>query len=181
MKTLNQNDIGSFIRYDLQDKLERDFCGRPFRIFQERDLHACTYFHLRRFIRADHQWEILNEPFLRGLKGSGKSAQPDLVFLRRGKPVLLVELKFRRRVSGVQRKDQTVLKKAVKRKKWVKKAYYIETVVQLTRTTRRGVSLRRNRVVTIVMRNDRLGEYLHLFKQRRKPAPRTARSKCHAV
>lgn len=171
------NDVTSIIRNDLRAKLEKDFCGRPFRIFREGDLPACCYFHLRRFLRSDRNWRILTQPLLRGLKTRGRSALPDMLLLRSEKPVFLIELKFRRRTTGAQSKDQQTLKRAVSRRKWAKKAFYIETVVEAHRKTHRSLVPYRNRKISIVMREDRRDEYLKLFKCLRKPKPRTNRPK----
>jgi len=59
MKILVQNQVVKFIRTTLTSKLQKDFSGFPFRIFREEDLHTCTYYHLRRFLKADRNWEIL--------------------------------------------------------------------------------------------------------------------------
>jgi len=96
MKTLTQNQVGEFIKNDLKVKLEKDFCGPRFRIFREEDLHTCTYYHLRRFLNADRNWEMLNEPLLRNLKAKGRSAQPDIVLFHKEKPKIVIELKFKK-------------------------------------------------------------------------------------
>lgn len=169
---IRPNEVTSFINHELRAKLTKDFCGRPFRIFREGDLHACCYFHLRRFLRIDRNWRILNQPLLRGLKVGGRSALPDMVLLRNERSVFLIELKFRRRTTGVQSKDQQILKQAVSGKKFAKKAYYIETVVEARRKTGKSLVPFRNFEISIVMPEDRRDEYLKLFKQFRKPKPR---------
>lgn len=80
MKTLNQNEVGKFIKTDLRSKLQKDLWGFPFRIFREEDLHTCTYYHLRRFLKADRDWEILNEPLLRDLKKEEAEAPIQILF-----------------------------------------------------------------------------------------------------
>ena len=57
------------------------------------------------------------------MKGRNRGAHPDMALLRNGKPVFLIEFKFPRRSSGVQKKDQQILRKAVHKKKWVKKVF----------------------------------------------------------
>jgi len=175
MKRLLPNDVNAFIRGQLQDRLTKDFIGRPFRIFRERDLHTCSYFHLRRFLRADKRWEIVNEPFLRNLKGSGKSAQPDIVLFRKGKPVFIIELKFRRKNTSVRRKDKRVFRKALRGKTWAKKAFYIQTVIEQGGKKQQNVVKNRSMTFIIPMRTDRKKEYLFLYDKRRKPEPRTVR------
>ena len=176
MKSITPLLVSAFISKRLKRKLKRDFCGRPFRIFRERDLHACTYYHLRTFLKGDKNWAILNEPLLRGLKGRDKSALPDIELLHNGELVYLIELKFPRRRTGVQRKDQRVLAKAVKHRKWAKKAYFIETILKPDESRRRVVPYR-NKIITIQMREDRLTEYRALYRKRRKPKPRIRKRK----
>lgn len=171
-RVLTPNDVTAFIRLKLKSKLEKDFSGRVFRIFRERDLHACSYFHLRRFFSNNSNWEILNEPLLRGLKGRSRGAHPDMALLRNGKLVFLLEFKFRRRYSGVQRKDQRILRKAVRKKKWAKKVFYIEAVIQPRRKSRRHLIPYRSRIVTIAMLPKRVDEYLKSYRLYRKPMPR---------
>ncbi len=172
MKILTQNEVGSFIKKVLKAKLEKDFWGHPFRIFREEDLHTCAYYHLRRYLKADRNWEILNEPLLRDLKDSGKSAQPDLVLFHREKPKLIIELKFKRTLFGIQKKDKKVLEKSVENKKWAKKAYFIQLIIEPKKETNQEVLLYRNKFIPIVMREDRLVEYKEVFSKRRKPEPR---------
>ncbi len=179
MKKLMANDVTRFIKTKQPDglraRLSKDFSGPPFRIFRERDLHACCYFHLRRFLQSDRSWEILNEPFLQGLKRHGKGAQPDLVLFRKNKPVFIVELKFRMKHTGIQRKDQHVLRNAVKHKKWAKKAFYIETIIESSQDAGQKVVPYRNKSMTIPMKSERMADYLDLFKRRRRPGPRNSR------
>jgi hypothetical protein len=174
------NDMTRFIKTELVEKLDRDFQGLPFRIFRERDLHACCYFHLRRFVGGDPAWEVCNEPHLKGLKGRGRGAQPDVVLFHRRKPVALIELKFRRRGSGIQRKDQRVLRRAVKKgkknKRWVNKAFYIEVVLRPRKSRPRKVAGYRNRVISLPMNKQTLSEYLQMYRQRRKPERRRKRT-----
>ncbi len=172
MPILKPNAVNAFIRRELKDRLQNDFSGRVFRIFRERDLHACTYFHLRRFFGKNSDWEILNEPLLRGLKGRKRGAHPDIALLRNGKLVYLLELKFRRTRYGIQRKDQRTLKRAVKGKKWAKKVFYIEAVVHPGSKTRRHLVPYRSGTVRIQMSENRLSKYMQSFKQLRKPKPR---------
>jgi hypothetical protein len=167
------NEITRFIKTDLAEKLDSDFQGPPFRIFRERDLHACCYFHLRRFIGRDPWWEICNEPYLKGLKGRDRGAQPDVVLFYRSKAVALIELKFRRRGIGIQRKDQRVLRRAVKKgktnKRWVKKAFYVEVAVRPRGSRPRKVTKYRNRVISLQMNQEGLADYLQIYRHRRKP------------
>jgi hypothetical protein len=172
VRVLTPNAVAAFVRRKLRSKLEEDFSGRVFRIFRERDLHACSYFHLRRFFGNNSNWEILNEPLLRGLKGRNRGAHPDMALLRNGRLNFLLEFKFRRRYSGVQRKDQRVLRMAVRKKKWAKKVFYIEAVIQPKRKSRRHLIPYRSRIVTISMLPGRLQEYLSLYRLYRKPKPR---------
>src|SRR5271157_1188497 len=102
MEKLNQNQVVKFIRKTLIPKLKNDFCGSLFRIFREEDLHTCTYFHLRNYLDVDNNWEILNEPLFRNLKKKGKSAQPDIVLFHKNKPKIIIELKFKKYIFGIQ-------------------------------------------------------------------------------
>jgi|GEM_PF-3862145 len=172
MKTLNQNEVGKFIKTDLRSKLQEDFCGFPFRIFREEDLHTCTYYHLRRFLKADRDWEILNEPLLRDLKEKGRSAHPDIVLFHKGKSKIIIELKFKKYISGIQEKDARTLEKAVENKKWAKKAYFIQMTIDPRKETGQEVVLYRNREIKIVMEKDRKDEYREEYSKRRKPQPR---------
>jgi hypothetical protein len=172
MKTLNQNEVGKFIKTDLRSKLQKDLWGFPFRIFREEDLHTCTYYHLRRFLKADTDWEILNEPLLRGLKGRGRGAHPDIVLFHKGKSKIIIELKFRRYVSGIQKKDARILKKAVENKKWAKKAYSIQMTIEPRKETGQEVVLYRNIAIQIVMKEDRKDKYWEEYSKRHKPQPR---------
>ena len=172
MTTLTPNDVGRFIKNEFTAKVEADFCKPPFRIFRERDLQSCCYFHLRRFLRQDQEWSVLNEPYLRNIKGRGKGGHPDLVLFRRDRPVILIELKFRRRLSGVLPRDQLVLRRAVTNARWAKKAYFVELVIEPSRETRRKLKPYRNCQITIVMPPDRLEDYLTAYSEKRKPQPR---------
>ena len=172
MRAISANEVTSVIRRKLKKAIAKDFSGRPFRIFRERDLHACCYFHLRRFLRSDRAWEILNEPLLRGLKGKGRSARPDIVLFHNGKPVFLIELKFRRNSKGASSKDRRVLRNSVRNKKWAKKAFYLEAVIQASTAKKRKLVPYRNRSISIFLREDRRPEYNTYFKGRRKPLPR---------
>ena len=128
-RSIKLSEVQSFIRNGLKDRLQHDFTRTPFRIFRERDLQACVYVHLRKFLAGDHTWEILNEPYLKDLKGRGKSAKPDMVLLRRNKTRLLLEFKCLGRYSGLRRREQRVMGRAVK-SGIAKKCYYIEAVME---------------------------------------------------
>ena len=105
MHKITPQKLGRFITHELHDNLTSDFCSPPFRIFRERDLQACCYYHLRTFLTRDSAWEICTEPCLRGLKGCGRAAHPDVALLHNGKLKALIELKFRRNRTGVGKKD----------------------------------------------------------------------------
>ncbi len=171
MVSITPQDLGRFIMRDLRNKLTLDFCGPPFRIFRERDLQACCYFHLRTFLTPDPTWEICAEPCLRALKRASRAAHPDVALLQNGHLKALIELKFRRSRRGLTKKDQHVLKRAVRKGRygrWVNKAYYIEVVVKPSKNGRRKGTPYRNRARSIAMAVDRLDEFLNLLKQRRK-------------
>jgi hypothetical protein len=165
---IGMREVQSFIRHRLKSKLFNDFTRIPFRIFRERDLHACCYHHLRRFLDGDHTWEILNEPYLKNLKGRGKSAMPDMVLLRHGKPRLLLEFKFRRRGGGLRTKEQRVMRKAVK-KGIARKAYYIEAVIDGSKQTQRKGERYVNHIMPLEMPAARKEQYLKKWRARRKP------------
>lgn len=175
MKTLIQNQVVKFIKTSLKSNLEKDFCGSPFRIFREEDLHNCTYYHLRLFLKADRNWEILNEPLLRNLKGKGKGAQPDIVLFHKEKPKILIELKFKRNIYGIEKKDKKVLEKAVKNKKWAKKAFFIQTIIDPKWESTIHVIPRLNTFIPVVMRKGRIEKYREKFSKRRKPQPRISK------
>lgn len=172
MSRIIARDVGNFIKRELAEKLQKDFCEPPFRIFRERDLHSCCYFHLRSSLENDHDWAVYNEPHMRDLKAPGKGARPDIVLFRKGKPVYIIELKFSFRLSGARGKDQTVLTRSVRNAKWAKKAYYIEAVVEPTRDTGRKLASYRNRKISIFMNPDMLDQYLEKYGELRKPKPR---------
>ena len=172
MKILVQNQVVKFIRTTLTSKLQKDYSGFPFRIFREEDLHTCTYYHLRRFLKADRNWEILNEPFLRDLKAKGRSAQPDIVLFHKGKPKILIELKFKKYIRGIQKKDKKVLEKSVENKKWAKKAFFIQAIIDPKKETDQDVVPYRNTFITIEMKEGRKEKYLEIYHKRRKPQPR---------
>lgn len=172
MPDITANDVGNFVKTELRKRIESDFCDTPYRIFREADLQSCCYFHLRDFLERDPHWTILNQPYLKALMKGGRGARPDLVLFKKKKPVILIELKFRRRLSGVRSKDQQVLRRAVKNAKWVKKAYYIELIINPTKESKRKLVPYRNRKITLSMRQDTLDDYLAMYRERRKPAPR---------
>ena len=95
-----------------------------------------------------------------------------MALLRGGKLVFLIEFKFRKRYSGVQRKDQRILRKAVRKKKWAKKVFYIEAVIRPRKKSRRHLIPYRSRIVTIAMLPKRVDEYLESYRLYRKPKPR---------
>jgi hypothetical protein len=95
-----------------------------------------------------------------------------MALLRNGKPVFLIEFKFPRRSSGVQKKDQQILRKAVHKKKWVKKVFYIEAVIKPLQKLRRHLVPNRSHIVTIAMLPKRVDEYLKSYRLKRKPKPR---------
>ena len=170
MISIKPNKVTRFIRKELRKKISSDFNGNPFRIFRERDLHACCYYHLRQFLWKDKDWEILNEPFLRDLKGKG--AQLDIALIRKDKLCFMIELKFRRKLSGIQKKDHKVLTNAVKTKKWARKAYFIETLIEPVRKTGLTGIPYRNKYIIITMDKERRDDFLSQFHSRRKPEPR---------
>ncbi|HOJ19704.1 MAG TPA: hypothetical protein PLT92_14165 [Ignavibacteriaceae bacterium] len=172
METIKPNKVSRFIRKELREKIFSDFNNYPFRIFRERDLHASCYYHLRQFLFGDLSWEILNEPFLRDLKCKGKGAQPDIALIRRGKLYFIIELKFRRKLSGIQNKDHMVLNNSVKNKKWARKAYFIETVVEPLRETGLTGTPYRNKYIIIAMSKEKRKEFLSIYNKRRRPEPR---------
>ena len=141
-------------------------------IWGKPNLHASCYYHLRQFLWEDNGWEILNEPFLRDLKSKGKGAQPDIALIRRGKLCFIIELKFRRKLSGIQNKDHIVLNNAVKNKKWARKAYFIETVVEPLKETGRAGTPYRNKYIIVTMDKERRKEFISIYNKRRKPEPR---------
>lgn len=171
-------DAEKFISGELRKKLTKDFDGQPFRIFREHDLHACCYYHLRKFFSSDHRWTILNEPNLRNLKGRGINARPDIVLLfakKKGdelEPTILFELKFRRRHGGSGKKDTKVLRRATRPgkhyKRWAKKAYYVETVIDLQKTNQLSRRKYRNKVITIPMQKHR-DSFTKIFESMRNP------------
>ncbi len=166
------NTVSKFIRKSLVRSLEQDFCEKPFRIFRERDLHACCYFHLRLFLKKDRDWEIINEPFLYNLKGKGKSAQPDIVLLRNGKLQYLIELKFRKNKLGAKKKDKKVLRNAVKKKKWAKKCFYIEVVIEPRQKNNTKLYPYRSKSISILMDKSQLEEYKKKYGDLRQPSHR---------
>jgi len=173
MKALNQNEVGKFIKKSLILKLKNDFCGSRFRIFREEDLHTCAYYHLRRFLSTDRNWEILNEPLLRNLKAKGRSAQPDIVLFHKNKPKIIIELKFKKNLVGISKKDKEVLEKSVKDKKWVKKAYIIHMAIKQKQELDQNCVRYRNKFIPIIIEDQNIRKkYLEIYNERRKPQPR---------
>lgn len=170
MKTLNQNEVVQFIRTKLKTELQKDFSDFPFRIFREKDLHTCAYYHLRHFLKDDSSWEILNEPLLRNLKGRGRSALPDIVLFHKEKPEILIELKFKKKTFGIQKKDQKVLKKSVQ--KLVNRAFFIQTIIERKKDTNRDIDSPRIEFIPIEMWKNKKEKYLDVYDKRRKPQPR---------
>lgn len=168
---MKPTEVNRFIGEDLIDKLKVDLNGSQFRIFRERDLHCCCYFHLRHYLNKDEDWRILNEPYLRGLNRKGRGAQPDIILFYQDKPTILIELKFRRRLSGMKQKDENILSDAVEDNKWVKKAYFIEAIIDpKSKTGAKNVPYR-TKHLTLKVNEKRLDKFKEEFEKLRKPRP----------
>lgn len=163
---MTEQEMVKFIKNGLISKLTKDYSRKPFRIFREEDLHACTYFHLRKHIAHDGTWEILNEPQLKGLKRRNRSRHPDMLLLKDGISKFIIELKFNVHLEGIQKKDQQVLKRAVHGKKWAKKAFFIQTIIDPIKTSKRRVRKHRNAMVSICMDRKVLPDYQKVFERR---------------
>lgn len=169
---MTENELVKIIKTDLVSKITKDLSKVPFRIFREEDLHACTYYHLRKHIEKDPTWEILNEPQLKGLKRRNRSRHPDLLLMKDGISKFIIELKFNYHLEGIQKKDQQVLKKSVKKKRWAKKAFFIQVIVDPKRSSKRGVWKNRNAIRSIYIDPEMLNEYKRVFEQRHSVHPR---------
>lgn len=169
---LNQNDWTRFIKKELPELLKKDL--EQFLIFREGDLQSCCYFHLRGFASQDSwqngpDWKVLNQPWLEGLR-----KKPDIMICKRGRPVLIIELKYYRKRSGASKKDAEVISAVVEHKEWAKKAYIIEVLVdpRPNLNSKREIPKYRGRIISVEVPAEIRAAYLEQSKTYRKPRSR---------
>lgn len=111
-------DIQTFIRKRLPDKLRRDLVG--LRIVKEADVECAAYHHLRHFTGEDSRWRVLAR---KHVKRTGHYV--DLLIFKNYRPVIAVEFKWGKTQIG--KKDRRSLLRALKNL-GVNKAYWLSTV-----------------------------------------------------
>ena len=91
--------INGFVNEELGNLLLTDLYR--FNVFNEGDMQACAYHHLRRFFQGNRHpnWIVRCQPFLRGGKEhvralNSRGLIPDVCLFYRYKPVHVIELKF---------------------------------------------------------------------------------------
>jgi len=102
------------------------------------------------------------------------------LLVHKNKPKLIIELKFKKKRIGIQKKDAKVLEKSVENKKWAKKAYFIQLVVDPKKATNQGVVPYRNKTIPIIMKAKRKAAYDEMYDIYRKPQPR-GRKRVHSI
>lgn len=169
-KYLTVTDVSRFINDELLGKVTKDLLPPHSKIFRESDLQSCCYYHLRRFLSGDPHWTALNEPWIEELQG-----RPDLVLCRSGKPKVIIELKFRRHVSGPGKQDAVKLEKITSDPSLALKTFYLEVLLRKTRRTKHHLPPNSRRFTALLLHlkpQKKLTEYLRLFDQFRKPGDR---------
>jgi len=94
-------ELTGFINKKLIKKLRNDL--RKHRIFREADFECCVYYHLRKFLHGDDKWRVVTRRYS---QRTGK--YPDILILRNKKPLIAIELKWRRK--SISRKDRKSLR-----------------------------------------------------------------------
>jgi len=170
MRDLTQNDWTNFIKGELKEKLKLDLLAM--KMFRESDLQACCYYHLRQFANGRGSWRILNETWIKGL-----GRRPDLLICKSTKPVLIIELKYRRRYEGPSSKDAEVLTTAVESKEWARKAIFLQVVLHPTKSTGEKLPKSRGRIVTVALTEEEWKSFEPHFRTFRKPSPRRTKGR----
>lgn len=117
MKRIRLIDVESFIKRRLKQKLQLDL--RSLRIIKESDLETCTYYHLRKFLRGDRNWNVLTRRYI-----PRTGYYVDVVLFKRTIPRLALELKWQRK--RLSKKDRKSLNASLKKLR-VNKVYYLTT------------------------------------------------------
>ncbi len=150
--------IEAFIRETLPQQLERDL--RVLRMVKEADLEACAYYHLRRLLRRDLNWNVY---IRKHSKHTGHYI--DILLFKRGYPRIAIELKWNRAMSS---KDRRSLRRALKRLR-VNKAYFIATRIGATHYERINKSRNeKNRLFVIDIPLHLNGKALRAWKDKRR-------------
>ncbi|HKV04373.1 MAG TPA: hypothetical protein VJO53_04605 [Candidatus Acidoferrales bacterium] len=112
-------EFHSFILDDFAKQLRKAYFG--FEILSEADLQAVAWHAIRGFIEShssSRKFKVLNKPYFKDLR-----IHPDLAIFYKDKPIVLIELKERRKLSqNVARKEWKRLIE-IKKKTKAKRGY----------------------------------------------------------
>jgi hypothetical protein len=148
-RRISLEDLERFVRRkeELRAKLQQDYLNQ--RMFGEADLQACTYMHLRSFLKSDKRWRVFANAYFKG-----RARYPDLTIIEQQKRRLAIELKWRRK--KISEHDRQTLR-ALLNTRHFRKAYFITTVKNKSDYQKLGpkkTETEKNRLIEIVVNLD---------------------------
>lgn len=162
-RQITPQEVQAFIRRkeNLRAKLRRDYLEQ--RMIHEGDLQACTYMHLRRFLKSDKRWRVFANAYF-----EGHARYPDLTIMEGQKRRLAIELK--KRSKKIPGKDRQTLN-AFLGTQHFRKAYFITTAKNKSDYQKLGAKkteTEKNRLIEIVVNLDLSRAKSEGFKAERK-------------